>query len=462
MIIVNDDQFTALLGCSHWMSGGVLSSHHSAGPHAGSLTGSAGSSVRRSFDSSATASSRRSMLQATGHRVGGSGSSLGAVPSTVSATVLMGSPWTGAAPSSSELRSGPLLHLGTGGVWHDARVVLSRTVLEVIQQHESDAPQTWSAVSSRRGSDLGAPASPRGYTRLARVPLHMCLVEPVLQPRGAFVVSAARSDGARVVLRARFGDAHLQGEWMAAVRAARDALPPPSIRTLAPPVGFTGTLQYLGWVRVTDLFEMEMDGVVVGARLVLAVSDHDMRLLRRVPDTATDLNHDCLLRIPLASARLPPLPVGELTDARHGQFTVQCVNGAKLSMLTDGLVKVRYIIEERIDQAIRMIGTMKFRVYHNGTKCIMQFHHNNGVSVVSEEEDSSHDSHKASFSIRFPALETIDCFPESDTLELNFKDGTHKTMRERLQVERLEEVTFFLHNFLQAYVRAHDKVEALV
>eukprot|EP00035_Acanthoeca_spectabilis_P039077 m.58747 g.58747 ORF g.58747 m.58747 type:complete len:161 (-) comp9428_c0_seq1:2766-3248(-) len=131
----------------------------------------------------------------------------------------------------------------------------------------------------------------------------MCLVEPVAQPIGAFVVAASVGDGARVVVRPRFGDLHVRNQWLSTVRAARDTLPPPEMTTTVIPDKFTGSLQYLGWVRLGD-GSAEVAGAPVGARLAIAVTDHDVRLLRGVPRKAGDLDSLCVLRMPLASCRM--------------------------------------------------------------------------------------------------------------------------------------------------------------
>jgi hypothetical protein len=36
--------------------------------------------------------------------------------------------------------------------------------------------------------------------------------------------------------------------------------------------------------------------------------------------------------------------------------------------VADGVLKVRHVIEERIDSAMKTIQTMSFKAYHNGSK----------------------------------------------------------------------------------------------
>lgn len=257
------------------------------------------------------------------------------------ATNLMDSPWDRAG-TKDELKSGSVLHLGTGGVWGEVRVVLRHTMLEVLRLQRQ--PNTAGiagpidpSLEALRGprSDQSRRAPRLTYDRLARVPLHMCIVEAVSHPDGAFAVTAATGDGARVVLRPRFGDAHARALWLSAVRAARDALPPPEMRTPGPPDRFSGALQYLGWVRLAK-GSAEVSGAPAGARMVMAVSDHDVRLIRSVPLQSKDLDDRCVVRMPLASCRVsisrsaPAVGV----DPQQREFELLCVNGAKFSFTT--------------------------------------------------------------------------------------------------------------------------------
>mmetsp|Transcript_25613 Transcript_25613/g.67122 ORF Transcript_25613/g.67122 Transcript_25613/m.67122 type:complete len:452 (+) Transcript_25613:197-1552(+) len=407
-----------------------------------------------------------------------------------SSTVLMGWPWAGAG-WGGELKSGSLLHLGTGGVWGEVRVVLHHTTLDVLRLqsrslgvaaaresvHRSHSGELGS--DSKRfglGSDMMQPESAAAagcdetirtapwerhplahpeYDLLARVPLYLCTVEADPHVPGAFVVAAADADSARVELRPRFGDAaSTRKEWAAAVRAARDALPPAVMATSAPPPGFTGTVQYVGWAVVLP-DATEAPGVHPGVRTAVAVSDHDVRLLRCAPTSASDLDTQCSLRLPLLSCRLVS------PTASRGVVTVCCANGARFTFLSDNARKLQHVVQSRIHHAVRTVGELAFKAYHSGARCVLRLSHNGGITLTRAEPEGLTDEPQVIFACPYPALAAVEPFAKSGSLELVFKEGAHQIQSIRIQVEQLEEVVFFLHSFVLAYANARHSLEQL-
>jgi hypothetical protein len=312
----------------------------------------------------------------------------------------MGSYWANvdAAAEGREacdrLMSGTLLHRGASGAWSEVDVILRHTFLEVTtrQRHINisgkggrdvhspagrDEPVVirWDSgiesgslgqglghaktlahsddgvddVFSSRDDMMVSSTPPPSASRhvVARVLLHMCHVEPVTTTMGeesdrdtAFTVASAAGSGARVVLRPRLPDTHVRAEWMAAVRAARDALPPPEIVTPHTPPGFDGRLRYAGWVRLVH-GTSAVKGVSIGAAVALVVSDHDIRLVQGAPRGPDDLEKRCALRLPLASCRLEPPPELKIMRLEAGSpaesFTVVCSNGASFTLQSGAL-----------------------------------------------------------------------------------------------------------------------------
>lgn len=306
----------------------------------------------------------------------------------------MGSPYAN-AHAADGLLSGVMFHRSVGGAWDEVTVTLRHTFLEVVANknsrssgpartnmrderreytdpldrellspesgvviHWADPPPGIGGGKFRAGAlgeiggdddDDGTVVPPAAVPRplpsrrvLARVLLHMCHVEPVQSELGhgstdgAFSVASAAGSGSRVVLRPRFGDTHVRAQWMEAVRAARDALPPIEITTPGHiPKGFDGWLRYTGWVRLIH-GTSAVKGVPLGATVVLAVSDHDIRLMQGVPRKSEDLDKRCALRLPLVSCRLEPPPElrGAVADSSEppGSFTVVCSNGASFTL----------------------------------------------------------------------------------------------------------------------------------